>query len=216
LDVHVDEATMTLEEFVQLPTTLAFNAVYSKRLEDFLGEHPDIKPGRVLGSGFVPIYLNIKNVPLLIKELGNQYTLLPAILSPVDAQVNTEAGITQVLEHPYLGLSGQGVIIGIVDTGIDYTKDVFRYEDDTSKIISIWDQTINGPRGPNLYYGAEYTREQINEALQAEEPFSVVPTRDLDGHGTFLASVAAGRKTDSYIGAAPGAVTGCCETQTNA
>lgn len=205
MDVNVDEVAMTLEEFVQLPTTLAFNAIYSKRLETFLGEHPDIKPGRVLGTGFVPLYLNAQSIPLLIKELGNQYTLLPAILSPVDAQVNAEAGITPVLEHPYLGLSGQGVIIGIVDTGIDYTKDVFRYEDDTSKIISIWDQTIDGPRGHDLYYGVEYTREQINEALRAEDPFSVVPTRDLDGHGTFLASVAAGRKTDSYIGAAPGA-----------
>lgn len=205
MDGNVDEAAMSLEEFMRLPTTLAFNTIYSKRVEEFLQEHPDIKAGRVLGSGFVPLYLNTKNIALLINELGNPYTLLPAVLSPVGAQANTDAGITQVLEHPYLGLSGSGIIIGIVDTGIDYTKDVFRYEDNTSKILSIWDQTIDGPRKHGLYYGAEYSQEQINEALQAENPFSVVPTRDEDGHGTFLASVAAGRETASFIGAAPGA-----------
>lgn len=205
MDNNVDEATMSLEEFLRLPTTLAFNTIYSKRVEEFLKEHPDIKAGRVLGSGFVPLYLNTKNIDLLIKELGSPYTLLPAVLSPVGAQANNDAGITQVLEHPYLGLSGSGTIIGIVDTGVDFTKDVFRYEDNTSKILSIWDQTIDGPRQHGLYYGAEYSREQINEALQAENPFSVVPTRDEDGHGTFLASVAAGRETTSFIGAAPGA-----------
>lgn len=205
MDSNLEEASMSLAELVSLPTTLAFNATYTKNLEEFLKEHPYMRSGTVLGTGFTPIYLNIKNIPLLTEALGNQYTLLPAVLSPVDAQANSEAGITQVLEHPYLGLSGQGVIIGIVDTGIDYTKDVFRYEDNTSKIIRIWDQTIDGPRGQELYYGAEYSREQINEALQAANPFDVVPSRDDDGHGTFLASLAAGRKTDSYIGTAPDA-----------
>ena len=99
----------------------------------------------------------------------------------------------------------KGFIIGIVDTGIDYTKDVFQYEDGTSKIISIWDQTIDGERPDELYMGSVYTREKINEALKSEKPFEIVPSVDTDGHGTFLASVAAGRQTNEYIGAAPGA-----------
>jgi subtilisin family serine protease len=204
-NTDLEEGALSLEEFVKLPTTVAFNAINTKRFQVFVKNNPYIKTGTQLGTGYVPVYLNIKNIPILFEELGNNYLLFPAILSPVDAQANTEAGITPILEHPYLELSGKGVIIGVVDTGIDYTKDVFQYEDGTSKIISIWDQTIDGARSSKTYFGSEYSREQINEALKAEDPFEVVPSRDMDGHGTFLASVAAGRQTKDYIGAAPGA-----------
>lgn len=202
---NVEEASLSVEELIRRPTTIAFNTIYTKQLQNFVREHPYIKLGRVLGSGFVQIYTNEDNAEFLIRELGNIYTLLPAILSPVDAQANTAAGITAVVEHPYLELSGRGVIIGIVDTGIDYTKEVFQYEDQTTKIISIWDQTGDGARRSDLYFGEEYSKQQINEALKAENPFEVVPMLDPDGHGTFLASVAAGRQTKDYIGAAPGA-----------
>lgn len=205
LPTEAEESAMSLAEFVKLPTTVAFDTINSKKFQSFINEHPFIKIGTQLGTGYVPIYLNSKNIPILLKELGYSYLLYPAILSPLDDVANTEAGITKVIEHPNLNISGKGVIIGIIDTGIDYTKDVFRYEDGTTKIISIWDQTLDGRRGENLYYGAEFTREQINEALRAETPFDIVPTKDTDGHGTFLASVAAGRKTDDYIGASPGA-----------
>jgi len=199
------ESLMSLEEFVKLPTTIAFDTINSKRFQIFLKENPYIKVGTQLGTGYVPVYSNIKNIPILTKELGNTYLLYPAILSPVDAMANNEAGITAVIEQPYLNLSGKGVIIGMIDTGIDYTKNVFQYEDGTSKIISIWDQTLDGERRPSLYFGAEFSREQINDALKSENPYDIVPSRDTDGHGTFLASVAAGRKTKDYIGAAPGA-----------
>lgn len=200
-----EERAMSLEEFVNLPTTVAFDAILTKQLQRFVTENPFIKIGTQLGTGYVPVYTNIRNIPLLTEKLGSSYLLYPAILSPLDELSNTEAGITKVLEHPYLNISGKGVIIGIIDTGIDYTKDVFRYEDGTSKIISIWDQTLDGARRETLYYGAEFTREQINEALRSESPFDFVPSKDTVGHGTFLASVAAGRQTSDYIGAAPGA-----------
>jgi len=205
LPTNVEEGLLSLEEFVKLPTTVTFNAINTRRFQRFVAENPYIKVGTQLGTGYVPVYIHIDNIPILFEELGFNYLLFPAILSPVDANANTEAGITTVLEHPYLGLTGQGVIIGIVDTGIDYTKDVFRYEDGSSKIVSLWDQSIDGPRRDSLYFGAEFTRAQINEALASENPFSVVPSTDDDGHGTFLASVAAGRQTSDYIGAAPGA-----------
>ncbi len=112
-------------------------------------------------------------------------------------------GITQLHEHPYMELEGQGVLIGFIDTGIDYTLDTFRFEDGTSKIKYIWDQTIEG-RAPNwLHFGSEYSDAEINKALLAEDPFSVVPHKDTVGHGTFLASVAAGTENREYIGAAP-------------
>ncbi|MEA4831326.1 MAG: S8 family peptidase [Oscillospiraceae bacterium] len=115
------------------------------------------------------------------------------------------SGITQVHDQPYLNLRGQGVIFGIVDTGIDYTLDVFKYEDGSSKIISIYDQTVEGPPPEGFYIGTEYTNDQINAALQSDNPKQIVPEEDTSGHGTFLASVAAGRETDDFIGAAPDA-----------
>ncbi len=205
LPVNVEEAALSLAEFVKLPTTVAYNAINSKRLQNFVRENPFIKLGTQLGTGYVPVYIHYENTSILFDELGQQYLLFPAILSPVDAFTNAEAGITPILEHPYLNLDGSGVVIGIIDTGVDYTKDVFRFEDGRSKIVSIWDQSMDGARRPELYYGAEYSREQINAALQSQNPHEIVPSVDNDGHGTFIASVAAGSNTGEYIGAAPGA-----------
>lgn len=93
--------------------------------------------------------------------------------------------------------------------GIRYDLDVFRREDGSSRILSIWDQTIQDGMPPEGFsYGTEYTREQINEALLNENPLSVVPSTDTIGHGTTVASVAAGSNIGNgltFLGAAPDA-----------
>lgn len=127
------------------------------------------------------------------------------VLGTLDRPNLESAGITQVQQQPYLNLSGRGVLIGIVDTGINYTQDIFRYEDGTSKIQFIYDQTIIGKPPEGFYLGTDYTNAQINEALNAENPYDIVPHQDTSGHGTFLASIAAGRELNGYIGAAPDA-----------
>ncbi len=122
-------------------------------------------------------------------------------------QVLEEMGVAAVQRQPALGLYGTGVIMGFVDTGIDYTHPAFMNEDGTSRIMSIWDQTIrdgeNIPEG--FAYGTEYRMEQINEALQAENPLEIVPSRDTNGHGTFMAGVACGSRSEkhSFAGVAP-------------
>ncbi len=111
------------------------------------------------------------------------------------------------LQGPPLNLTGQGVVICIIDTGIDYRNPVFLDESGNSRILAIWDQTIQMGTPPEGFaYGAEYTREDINRALQSEEPYRIVPSRDENGHGTTLAAVAAGNSFDRsnpYKGAAP-------------
>lgn len=113
------------------------------------------------------------------------------------------------LHRPPLELTGQGVAIGFIDTGIRYQEEVFRYADGSSRILGIWDQTIQSGTPPEgLQYGTEYTREEINEALQSENPLDIVPTTDTNGHGTALASVAAGSSINgglTFTGAAPDA-----------
>ena len=104
------------------------------------------------------------------------------------------SGIWQVQREP-LKLTGKGTIIAFVDTGIDYSNPVFRNPDGSSRILAIWDQTLQEGAPPaGFEYGTEYDRAQINRALQSENPYSVVPSRDENGHGTAVASIAAGSR----------------------
>lgn len=91
--------------------------------------------------------------------------------------------------------------------GIDYTLDIFRDSNGNSRILAIWDQEDQSGIAPEGFlYGSEYLREQINEALQSDNPYEIVPSRDELRHGTTMAGVAAGSSIDggrTYVGAAP-------------
>lgn len=200
----VDENALPLDEFVKLPTTVDFQTINSDRFKIYAKDKPYLHFGTELANNYIVGYTNEKYLPGLLADLGGNFlTFLPKIMSPLDNKSNDVSGITQVLNQPFLNLTGRGVIIGIVDTGIDYTKDAFKFEDGTSKILTIWDQTIDGPRPEYLYFGSTYSNEQINSALKTNNPRDLVPTIDEDGHGTFLASVAASNEKGDYIGAAP-------------
>lgn len=134
------------------------------------------------------------------------YNSVPKCYTLLDEAAMEQAGITQVQNYPTLDLQGSGVLIGFVDTGIDYQNPVFRNIDQSTRIVGIWDQTIQTGMPPeNFYYGTEYTEQEINEALQSENPFALVPSRDENSHGTFVASLAAGgvNEENRFIGAAP-------------
>lgn len=100
------------------------------------------------------------------------------------------------------GLFGEGVLIGIIDTGIDYANIVFRNPDGTSRIKNLWDQTVPGNPPAGYAAGSEYTQEQINQALQAptrEERMAIVPSTDPTGHGTAVAGIAAGGEAENGV-----------------
>ena len=108
-------------------------------------------------------------------------------------------------------LLGKDVLIGIVDSGIDYENPDFRNADGTTRILALWDQTLQNGKPPQGYHiGTEFTSEQINEALRMEvreERYRIVPSRDASGHGTAVAGIAAGNgrgsKNGKYRGVAP-------------
>lgn len=138
--------------------------------------------------------------------LGANAAFVPLVFGLNISEPLFVSGITQLQTYPLGELRGQGVLVGFVDTGIDYTNTLFKYEDNTTRIISIWDQTIEGAPPPSYSYGSVYSSEQINEALANSDPYSIVPSRDTIGHGTFLAGVATGNDrsgTSGYIGGAP-------------
>ena len=146
------------------------------------------------------------------------YSAVPKLYSLLDVTSMDAAGITPAGELPVLNNQGAGVIVGFVDTGINYTDSLFRNVDGSTRIIGIWDQTNNSDNSNNIenetakpfsafsaLYGTQYTAEEINLALNSDNPASIVPTRDENGHGTFLASIAAGNRDEraGFSGAAP-------------
>ncbi len=129
-----------------------------------------------------------------IADLG--YSAIPSIVGLLSLNSLEASGISMLRNFPVFNLYGNGVLIGIYDTGIDYTNPVFRNADGTTRIVSIWDQTIQSGSPPEGFlYGTEYTREQINQALLSDDPFEIVPTMDTIGHGTMLAGVAGGKES---------------------
>lgn len=137
-----------------------------------------------------------------VVELSRLTDQAPGLVQGVlfDPDPLVASGITQV-QGAALDLTGRGVILAFADTGINYENRVFQREDGSSRILSIWDQTIQDGEPPEGFeIGTEYTREQINEALSMERPRDYVKTVDDDGHGTRLAALAAGSMIEGGTG----------------
>ena len=160
-----------------------------------------------IGEKFVAEYFDRDEVPQLSIETYG-YSVIPKCFGLLDTLALETTGILQLQNQPALSLRGQGIFIGFVDTGISYELPCFRNSDGSTRIRSIWDQSIpageeNTPQG--FLYGTEYTQKEINEALEQEHPRELVPVTDEDGHGTMLASIACGSEDlqAGFTGAAP-------------
>ncbi|MFY8262182.1 S8 family peptidase [Clostridium perfringens] len=133
-------------------------------------------------------------------------TRVPYVLQEVSPQETDN--ISTIVNNPYLGLDGSGVIVGIVDTGIDYLNKEFMREDDTSRILTIWDQKSTKKPNDSVYVGSIFTNEDINNAIKSKSdggnPYDIVDSRDEIGHGTKLASIVGARGYNRTIkGIAP-------------
>ena len=154
---------------------------------------------------------------IIYVEQSAVYTL--NALSPLDT-----SNISKFHENPYINLTGRDVIVGIIDTGIDYLNREFIFEDDTTKILRIWDQSEKGDSPPRIYskeikisdanapteyilFGNEYKEEQINLAIKAsregKNPYDIVNTKDENGHGTAVAGIVGAKGIGEVKGAAP-------------
>lgn len=190
-------------------------AVYSENVLDFL-------IGNYRGEEYVQqlyrpdCYLPLDNIQAVIyrkTDLINSeaierfgFNTIPNVYGLMSEEALEDSGVLRIRRQPYLDLYGQGVLIGFVDTGIDFTHEAFINADNTTRIVSIWDQTMEDGEGSEHFpYGRVYEREEINQALASENPFDVVASQDENGHGTFLAGVAAGneKRSEEFSGVAP-------------
>lgn len=146
----------------------------------------------------------MKDVPsILYVNPRSKYVLQEVSPSSVD-------NINAIKINPYLDLNGRGVLIGMVDSGIEYLNEEFIREDDTSRIVSLWDQTVPDSTDTSVYIGRTFSNEEITNAIKAyrnnQDPYLIVPSKDEVGHGTQMAGIIGAR---GYNADVQGVASGC-------
>lgn len=191
---------------------------YADLITDYVtaGELEEIAPldycFHGIDSGYGVVNVNRGMIPpMSVSYYG--YSMIPALygLMQTGGDVFRPENLAAMgnirVQNPPLSLQGNGVVVGFIDTGIRYREEVFRRSDGSSRIMAIWDQTVQDGEPPEGFrYGTEYTRQEIDRALASDSPESVVPSTDTDGHGTRMASAAVGSILGQgleYRGAAP-------------
>lgn len=170
---------------------------------------------------------------IVIIELLNNYGILRLPANLVDAVASEDvitymekpkrlffevmdgkrAACINTLQTRESSLTGRGTLIGVIDSGIDYTHPDFRNPDGSTRIVALWDQTIPPPisqaDSPNTLLppknnltspkgyplGTLFPQNIINQALNAstpEERYRICPSQDSSGHGTHVTGIAAG------------------------
>lgn len=104
--------------------------------------------------------------------------------------ITGSSGTDYIYSNPYNTVTGEGIVIAIIDSGIDYLHPDFVKSDGSSKILRLWDQESSKSSPPEgMIFGSEFTREQIDEAIKANDSSLSV---DLQGTGTIAAGIVAG------------------------
>ncbi|EGT4534056.1 TPA: bifunctional germination protease/germinant receptor pseudoprotease CspBA [Clostridioides difficile] len=160
------------------------------RLEEELGVSVEI-----LNSSYAIITSsNEEDVNILLTYPEIEFIEKPFILQTQDVQSFSSTGITGFKNRT--GLTGKGTIIGIIDSGIDYTLPVFRDSDGRSKILYYWDQSIQGNPPEGFREGTLYTNEDINNAIDGS---MYIPISTTSLHGTHVAGICATIASDARI-----------------
>ena len=186
-----------------------FDEIYGNEYYDFIVRNNEYLP--TLGEGVCTV------------DGGNDYTILfaysgmfppisisnysynsiPKCYVPLSLEALDASRILQVRQTPTLGLTGRGVLMGFLDSGIDTTLDAFLNQAGNSRVVAVWNQNyVEGMEGavgsgeaflPEVAYGRVYGPGNMSEYGNG----------DSTGHGTYVASVAAGSNLGDYSGAAP-------------
>lgn len=195
-----------------------FGGEYETFLAEYVGDFTD----RINSFDYAKFHIiNPYFVVLLVKEglISKLLKELPEIVNIERNYPFTLFNLRESSESPDLKatskgdttLNGKGVVVGIIGTGIDYLNPRFMDENGKTRIIAIYDQTLDtGPIPETFFLGTEYNREEINKAIEAKsmgnDPYAIVNHKDEIGYGTSIASIIGGRKleeNDEVEGLAP-------------
>lgn len=208
------EPNMKTED--KIPGAQSENPAQSQRFGDFIVKYmQNVKDTMELFSGtsfqaineiFGVLYVPLESMGEL-EVTGTSYNSIPKCYTYMDMEAAGASGITRLHDHPYLKLRGKGTAVAVIDSGIDYQNAVFRNAGG-SRIAYLWDQSLEDGTdiaGTEVPYGRLFRKNDIDQSLAFEDPFSVVPSRDTNGHGTALAGIAAGNMVpgENFTGAAP-------------
>lgn len=139
-----------------------------------------------LGYGFGILTIKIANLNKINQLEGLQYIELPKVLYTSAYESNRASCVPAVWSN--YDLTGEGVLVGFLDTGIDFTHNSFKNANGDTRIEYIYD----------LETKQVYDKAKINEALKSEDPYSIVPVQDLSGHGTHVAGIACAGGNKNY------------------
>lgn len=208
------EPNMETED--KIPGAQPENPAQSQRFGDFIVKYMqnvkdtmELFPGtsfQAINEIFGVLYVPLESMGEL-EVTGTSYNSIPKCYTYMDMEAAGASGITRLHDHPYLKLRGKGTAVAVIDSGIDYQNAVFRNAGG-SRIAYLWDQSLEDGTdiaGTEVPYGRLFRKNDIDQALAFEDPFSVVPSRDTNGHGTALAGIAAGNMVpgENFTGAAP-------------
>lgn len=208
------EPNMKTED--KIPGAQSENPAQSQRFGDFIAKYMqnvkdtmELFPGtsfQAINEIFGVLYVPLESMGEL-EVTGTSYNSIPKCYTYMDMEAAGASGITRLHDHPYLKLRGKGTAVAVIDSGIDYQNAVFRNAGG-SRIAYLWDQSLEDGTdiaGTEVPYGRLFRKNDIDQALAFEDPFSVVPSRDTNGHGTALAGIAAGNMVpgENFTGAAP-------------
>lgn len=162
--------------------------------------YPQIEVSMLL-ENFALLRLPPSLIPMVSALPQILYIEMPHYISFEILSGKRSSCITQVTLPP-LSLTGNGVLVGFVDSGIDLTHPDFQDSNGNSRVLFLWDQTRDEYPPDGYLFGTEYNNEQINEALRMGKTLS----KDESGHGTAAAGIACGNGNASngrYRGIAP-------------
>ncbi|MDO5781412.1 MAG: S8 family peptidase [Eubacteriales bacterium] len=200
----------------EIPGVQPENPAQSEHFGDFIVKYMqkventmELFPGttfQAVNEIFGILYVPLENTGEL-EITGTSYNSIPKCYTYMDMEAAGASGITRLHDHPYLKLRGNGTAVAVIDSGIDYQNEVFRNAGG-SRIAYLWDQSLEDEAdtgSAKVPYGRLFRKKDIDLALDSENPFSIVPSRDTNGHGTALAGIAAGNMVqgENFTGAAP-------------
>lgn len=188
-------------------------AVYSNEYFDFIVEKEYLEElaedgycMQMLDENYGVIYYQMTDDGTAMRTEDFSYHVIPKCFGLLNNIALGESGILKVRDQPNLALTGQGVLLGFIDTDFDYTNPLFCNADGSTRVERIWNQEDRSGLPPKGFlYGTEYTREQIDAELMANRDSVTARIPYADGHGTFLAALAAGSEdfSNQFSGAAP-------------